>query len=87
MKYWVQYLHKAVWPAGTDELIDVCGDRGVFILDGRNSQETMRQDALKFAQRMEHFCKYEAFKLVTGPRLFEETRRSSVHKLTYPIKI
>lgn len=97
MKYWVQFLD---WSTGyvagsipprfeesAKKLIDVCGDTGVFILDGRNSSETMHRDAMRRAQRLEHWRKYAAFQIVTGPRLFEEKRRGPVHHLTYPIQV
>lgn len=60
---------------------------GVFILDGRNTAETMRNDARKQAQRLEHWRKYPAFQIVSGTRLFEERRRGPVHRLTYPIQV
>jgi len=87
MRYWVQYMTRAVWPAGSTELIDGCGDRAVYILDGRNTQETMRDDALKFAQRMEHFKRFEAFRICKGPRLFHETKSTKPETLNYPIHI
>jgi hypothetical protein len=87
MKYWVQFLQVAVWPPHSDKLIDATGDRSVFVLDGRNTEYTMHQDALKQAQRMEHWRKYEAYQLVCGPRLFEESKRGTVVKLSYPINV
>lgn len=95
MRYWVQFLHESTgYIAGTippqfgkPELIDACGGSAVFILDGRNSAETMRRDALKHAQRMQHYKKFEAFQIVTGGRLFDETRRGPVHRLSYPISV
>ena len=92
MRYWVQFLQhplKAPEYNSIDysQLIDATGDRSVFILDGRNSQETMRADALKQAQRMQHWQKYPAFQLCKGPLLFQETRRSAVHRIVYPVKI
>jgi hypothetical protein len=92
MRYWVQFLHhplKAPDYASIDQsaLIDATGDRSVFILDGRNSQETMYADALKQAQHMEHYHKYPAFQLCAGTRLFQETRRSAVYRIAYPVNI
>lgn len=92
MRYWVQFLQhplKAPDYASIDHsrLIDATGDRSVFILDGRNSQETMRTDALKQAQRMEHWQKYPAFQLCKGTRLFQETKRGSVQRIVYPVNI
>lgn len=92
MRYWVQFLQhplKAPDYALIDHsrLIDATGDRSVFILDGRNSQETMRADALKQAQRMEHWQKYPAFQLCKGDRLFNEKKRGPVQRIVYPVNI
>lgn len=35
-----QFYQKAVWPIGTNKVIEACGDRSVIILDGRNTTET-----------------------------------------------
>jgi len=95
MRYWVQFLqHSTGYIPGTippqfgkPELIDAPGDRAVLILDGRNGQETMRRDALRQAQRMEHWQRYPAFVLCSGPRLFEETRRTAPETIIYPVNI
>lgn len=95
MKYWVQFLAESTgYIAGSipprfgkTELIDALGDTAVFILDGRNSSETMGQNALKRAQRMEHYKKFSAFRIACGPKLFVETRSGKIHKLTYPINV
>lgn len=83
-RYWVQFLD--VDRVDPSKLVNALGDTGVFILDGRNSSETMRRDALKRAQRLEHWKRYPAFQIVTGSRLFEETRRGPVQKITYPVQ-
>ena len=88
MRYWVQFLqHSTGYIPGTvppqfgkPELIDATGDRAVLILDGRNGQETMRRDALRQAQPMLHV-------LCSGPRLFEEMRRTAPETITYPVNI
>lgn len=84
MKYWVQFLT----PSATDKtkLVDACGDTSVFILDGRKTVENMRRDALRRAQSLEHWKKYAAYRIVSGPRLFEEKRRGPLHILNYPIQ-
>ena len=92
MRYWVQFLQhplKAPDYVSIDHSrwIDATGDRSVFILDGRNSQETMRTDALKQAQRMEHWEKYPAFQLCKGDRLFNETKRGPMQRIVYPVNI
>ncbi len=42
MKYFIQYLNKGLL---TGNPIEACGDRAIFILDGRNTLETMIDDA------------------------------------------
>lgn len=44
MKYYVQYLD---YSPVSGNLYEPCGDRAVFILNGRNSLATMIQDAQK----------------------------------------
>jgi hypothetical protein len=84
MRYWVQFLETSA--EEPTKLIDALGDTAFFILDGRNSSETMRRDALKRAQRLEHWRKFAAFQIVTGERFTEEKRRGPVHRLSYPIQ-
>lgn len=45
MKAYVQYLEYSA--VDNTKLIESCGDRAVFILDGRNSLYTWVQDAIK----------------------------------------
>lgn len=85
MKYWVQFLQKPVSPA--TGLIDACGDRGVFVLDGRNSELTMHRDALRAAQRLEHWQRWPAYVLCCGPRLFDEHKRTAPVHITYPVNV
>ena len=84
MKYWVQFLIKS----STDnaQLIDGFGSDSVMVLDGRLSSYNMEVAAKRQAQRLEHYQQYSAFRVVSGPRLFEERRSSGVFKLTYPIR-
>ncbi|MES3001304.1 MAG: hypothetical protein V4787_11490 [Pseudomonadota bacterium] len=89
MRYWIQYMQRAVpgpWNNHTSPLIDACGDSAVFILDGRNNQETMHRDALRRAQRMEHWKQYDAYKLCAGTRLFYPSLESQPRALSYPIR-
>ena len=93
MRYWVQFLQESTgYIAGTippqfgaKTLIDATGTDGVYILDGRNSEQTMHRDAKRKAARMEHFKKYPAYVICKGQRLFEETKRTAVQTLNYPI--
>lgn len=92
MKYWVQYLQLDTgYVPGTippqfrrQGLTDACGDTAVIVLDGRNSQETMREDALRQAQRLAHWKRYPAYVICQGPRLFDETRRTRPTPIIYP---
>lgn len=38
-----QFYQKAVYPVGTNQIIEASGDRSVIVLDGRNSQATHKQ--------------------------------------------
>jgi len=58
MRY-VQYYQKQ-----DGELVEACGDRSVVILDGRNSIETSKQDAVNFNSY--HRPKYGAFQIRQG---------------------
>ena len=58
MRY-VQYYYK-----NKDRWEEVCGDRGVVILDSRNSLETSKQDATSFNGWRRP--KYDGFKLFQG---------------------
>lgn len=84
MRYWVQFLIPSATEPAT--LIDACGSDGVCILDGRNTSENMRRDALRQAQRLEHVRRFAAFRIVRGERFTEERARGPVHRLTYPIQ-
>lgn len=61
MKYYVQYLAKSPM---SGELYEPCGDRAVFILDGRNSLATMIQDA--HDANGFNRPKYDHFKIMRG---------------------
>ena len=82
MKYWVQFLIKST--TDNAQLIDACGSDSVMVLDGRLSSYNMNVAAKRQAQRLRTIKQYHAFRIVSGPRLFEEQRTSVVFKLTYP---
>ena len=84
MKYWAQFLIKSA--TDNAQLIDACGSDGVMVLDGRLSSYNMNVAAKRQAQRLEHIKQYHGFRIVSGPRLFEEKYSSVVFKLTYPIR-
>ena len=83
MKYWVQFLIKSA--TDNTQLIDACGSDSVMVLDGRLSLYNMNVAAKRQAKRLEHIKQYSAFRIVSGPRLFEEQRSSVIFKLAYPI--
>lgn len=87
MRYWVQFLVPSADASTPGALVDALGSEGVYILDGRNSEATMHIDALRRAQRWEHFKRFAAYQLVKGPRLFEEQKRSPVRLLSYPVRV
>ena len=84
MKYWVQFMIKSA--TDNAQLIDGFGSDSVMVLDGRLSSYNMTVAAEREAQRQEHYQQYPAFRIVSGPRLFEERRSSSIFKLAYPIQ-
>jgi len=43
--YYVQFYQRAVYPIGTTNIIEACGDRSVVILDGRLRPQAMGQIA------------------------------------------
>jgi len=66
MKYWIQYYQEGIV---SNKLIEVCGDRGVVQLDGRNSLENMKKDAVKFnGFRRPTF---DAYQILRGERLLD----------------
>ena len=79
MKYWVQFLIKSA--TDNAQLIDACGSDSVMVLHGRLSSYNMKVAAKQQAQRLEHLKQYPAFRIVSGPRLFEETHSGLVFKL------
>lgn len=58
---YVQYYQRSPF---NNKLIEVLGDRGVVILDGRNNLETLKMDAIKFNGI--HRPIYDAFQIFKG---------------------
>lgn len=91
MKYYVQFMDYSVpgsWNNHKSELIDACGDTGVYILDGRSSVENMRRDALKRAQRMEHYKRFAAFRIVKADGFNRPEHASTKPELLrYPVQV
>lgn len=68
MKAWVQYFSRAALTP--DGLVPACGDRGVVVLDARNTDHTLLDDAESFnGYRRPH---YPGWAVYRGPRLFDE---------------
>lgn len=57
---YVQYYHTDL----ANNLSEACGDRAVFILDGRNTLTTMHSDAV--ANNGMRRPKYEAYRIFKG---------------------
>ena len=53
----------------TGELMDQCGDRSVYILDGRNSRSTMISDTKMWAAKNNKLATHA--KICVGPRFTE----------------
>jgi len=58
----------------TGELIPACGDRSVYVLDGRTSRATQIQDADKWARTHG----FEAFVIYSGPSFTNVEKASAV---------
>jgi len=73
-----QFYQKAIWPIGTEEIIEASGDRSVIILDGRERNQTHHAIAA-------HECKkrgYAGYKLFRG----ETFTRSVPISEYFPVK-
>lgn len=61
--YYIQYFN------GTTKESEACGDRAVVILDGRNSLQTMKNEAIEFnGYRRPVYSAYQIFKGETFTR-------------------
>lgn len=95
MRYWVQYMTLSTGHVagsnpprfdGPKTLIDALGSDAVYPLDGRLSEAHMHRDALRRAQRYEHFKQWAGYRLCKGPRLFDEIKSTTPMRLSYPIQ-
>ena len=68
MKYYVQFSHVV-----DDELQELCGSDGVFLLDGRNNISTMRCDAQARIAQLQNVQDIEAYKIMKGERFDDAT--------------
>ena len=64
---YVQYYERKL----DGQLGESCGDRGVVVLDGRNSVATMKLDARAFNGVRRPL--YEAFRIFSGPSFTRST--------------
>jgi len=51
--------------------IEACGSDAVFILDGRNSVDVMKEDARDRAQYLRRVRKYDGFRIYRGQRIMD----------------
>ena len=71
---YVQYFHKGVI---SRQDIPACGDRAVFVLDGRQTMQTWHRDAVKFnGQRGRPV--YTAYQLMHGETFTRSKAISSI---------
>lgn len=61
MKYYLQFLHVI-----DEELHEILGTDGVFILDGRNNQRTMICDAQIRMHQLRNVQKIDGYKIMKG---------------------
>ena len=68
MKVYVQFFHMSHNYDGNhpEHLIEACGDSGVFILDGRNSLDTWKQDAENRVKQLCTWKKYTKYEIRRG---------------------
>jgi len=74
--FYVQFFQRAVWPIGTNDLIEGTGDRSVIILDGRESLSTMHS----FSRAQCHRRGYLAWQLFKGPSFTRSSPISTIMK-------
>ena len=63
MKYFVQFLH-----VKDNELHENIGSDGVFILDGRNTLDTMKCDAQERLFRLRNVSRIDGYRIMKGER-------------------
>ena len=63
MKYFVQFLH-----IRSGKLYENLGSDGVFILDGRNTLETMKRDAQERLFRLRNVRQIDGYRIMKGER-------------------
>jgi hypothetical protein len=76
MKYFVQFLTLSSGQTFKDGKminvekfpIEAMGSDGVYILDGRNSLETMKDDAKNRIEKLKNVQSYLGFKIMRGER-------------------
>jgi hypothetical protein len=66
MKYHVQFLEQSIVDNGL--LVEALGSDGVFILDGRNTLETMKEDAMDRLRALRKVRKFVGFVIKEGNR-------------------
>lgn len=77
MKYHVQFLDKDL----KGNTVDAMGSDGVFILDGRNTLETMMNDAVDRKHQLRIVHKYVGWSIRQGDRLDNATEIARYEEL------
>ena len=67
MKYYVQFTH-----VRDNKMVDNLGSDGVFILDGRNTIEAMKCEALLHTDRLRKVANIDGYKIIKADRFTDE---------------
>ena len=70
MKYYVQFLEPN---KDYTKMIEPCGSDSVYILDGRNSIQTMKRDAIERMDKLRHVQSYSGYRIMKGSRFDNST--------------
>lgn len=68
MRCYIQFFTRSL----DGSLIEACGDSGVFILDARNSINTMKQDAENRVTQLRNWKRYKLYEIRRCSKLFED---------------
>ena len=67
---YAQFYDKAIYPINSTELIEVCGDRGIIYLDGRESL----QSQIELCEQCAHERNYQGYKIYKGDTINRDTK-------------
>ena len=74
--YYAQFFNHRTYPAGTNEVVEACGDRAVVILDGRMSRTWMATEAERLCRQR----KYAAWQLFKGETFTRSNAISRIYR-------